>query len=63
MKLGLLCLLGLTVNVAWAQPANDNFTNAFVIAGFSGATNGVNNTTATMEACEPTPVLCHRVWS
>jgi uncharacterized delta-60 repeat protein len=58
VKPGLLCLLGLTVNIAWAQPANDNFAGAFAITGLSGTTNGVNNTTATMEACEPTPVLC-----
>jgi len=62
LKPGLLCLLlGVTVNVARAlplPPANDFFTNAFAITGFSGTTNGVNNTLATMETNEPTPVLC-----
>jgi len=60
VKLALLCVLGLTVNVARAvpPPANDNFASAFLIAGYSGTTNGVNNTTASMQAFEPTPVLC-----
>jgi hypothetical protein len=55
-KLCLSGLLGLMVSTAWAQPANDNFTNAFVITGLSGTTNG-SNVGATLEnvsSCEST---------
>ncbi len=57
VSLGLPCLLlGLMVNVASAQPANDNFTNATVISGASGTTNG-SNVGASMETpCEPVSV-------
>ena len=54
-------LLGLAVNVARAlplPPANDYFTNALVITNVSGTVTGYNNTLATMETNEPTPVLC-----
>jgi uncharacterized delta-60 repeat protein len=63
VKIGLPCLLlGLAVNVARAgtlplPPANDLFTNAFVIPGISGTTNGVNNTSATLDNGEPTPLI------
>ena len=55
-KLCLPGLLGLMVNVAWAQPVNDNFTNATVISGPSGTITG-SNVGATMETpCEPVTV-------
>jgi uncharacterized delta-60 repeat protein len=51
-RLGLLCLAGWTINVAQAQPANDNFANAAVISGATGTTNG-SNVGATLETpCE-----------
>ena len=43
----------------WSEqgaPANDYFTNAFVIGGYSGSTNGIN-VGATMENCEPTFIM------
>jgi uncharacterized delta-60 repeat protein len=50
-KLGWLCLAGWMINVAQAQPANDNFASALVITGSTGTTNG-SNVGATMESCE-----------
>ena len=44
--------LGLAACAATAQPANDNFANATLLAGTTGTTNG-DNTLATLEACEP----------
>ncbi len=52
MKLALVAGLGLLASLAVAQPANDNFTNAAVISGLSGALAGTNNL-ATLEAGEP----------
>jgi len=70
VRLGLLCLAGWMINVAQAQPANDNFASAFVISGATGTTNG-SNVSATLEGCEaavintgdngPQPVV-HSVW-
>jgi len=50
--LGLLAWISLAASVGWAQPANDNFANAFAISGASGSTNG-SNVGATAEAGEP----------
>ena len=50
--LGLLAWLGLAASVGWGQPANDNFANAWTIAGSSGTTNG-SNVGATFETGEP----------
>lgn len=43
-RLGLMVLAGLTVGVAHAQPANDNFTNAIDLTSFgdTGSTTGSN---------------------
>lgn len=51
LKLALLLGLLLAAGMAGAQPANDNFTNAWVITGQSGTTNG-DNTFASLESCE-----------
>jgi len=50
--LGLLAWISLAASVGWAQPANDNFANAFAISGASGSTNG-SNVGASAEAGEP----------
>ncbi len=55
LKLSLLLAFGLVAGVAVAQPANDSFTNALFITGFTGSTNG-SNVGATLETCEPTSV-------
>ena len=58
-KLGLLCLAGWMINAAQAQPANDNFANAFVITNMAGTTNG-SNVGATMQdltGCELTYIM------
>lgn len=49
--MALIAALGIMAGTAGALPANDNFTNAWVISGPSGATNG-NNTLATLQMCE-----------
>jgi uncharacterized delta-60 repeat protein len=54
-NLGLLALSGLLAGVAWAQPVNDNFTNAIPLTGDSGSIPG-NNTNATLETCESNTV-------
>ena len=54
----------LTLNWAQGSPPNDNFANAIVLNGASGATNG-NNFNATMETTEPShagEVGGHSVW-
>ena len=51
-QLALMVVFGLAAIAASAQPANDNFTNATVLAGNSGSTSG-DNTLATLETpCE-----------
>src|SRR5476651_1575739 len=55
-KMGLLVLASLLAGTAWAQPANDYFTNAIVISGLDGTINGITNTGATMEPCESNTV-------
>src|SRR5437867_1100316 len=50
--LGLLALLAWAPATIWAQPANDNFTNALVISGSVGTTSGTT-IGATREANEP----------
>ena len=52
LKLVAMLLFATLAGLAGAQPANDNFTNAAAIGGYSGTTNGINNG-ATPEACEP----------
>lgn len=52
MQLGALAWLCSAANTASAQPANDDFANAYVIAGMSGTTNG-DNLLATKETGEP----------
>src|ERR1035437_3795980 len=52
VKLGLVVLAGLTLSVAHAQPANDNFANATVLTGDWGSMN-VDNNLATAEPNEP----------
>ena len=47
----LIVALGLAAFTAAAQPANDNFASATVIAGVNGTTAG-DNTLATLEPCE-----------
>ena len=56
LKLVAMLLFATLAGLAGAQPANDNFTNAAAIGGYSGTTNGINNG-ATPEACEPTTIL------
>src|SRR5438045_6441143 len=56
MKLGLLALAGLLAGAAWAQPVNDNFTNATVILGFKGTFSGITNANASLESCESNTV-------
>ena len=59
LALGLAALLGLAVLEAPAQllfqPSNDYFTNAWMLLGDAGATNG-DSFDATLEANEPTPL-------
>ena len=50
-KLGWLCLAGWMINVAQAQPVNNNFASALVITNATGVTNG-SNVGATLEPCE-----------
>jgi uncharacterized delta-60 repeat protein len=52
-KLGLVVLAGLLVNAAWAQPANDYYTNAINLTSYgdTGTTNG-SNVGATIEPGE-----------
>jgi hypothetical protein len=52
LRFALLACLGLAASVGWAQPANDDFANAFVISGSNGTTNG-DNISATLENNEP----------
>jgi len=56
LKPALLLAFGLVAGVAAAQPANDYFTNATVITGLSGSTNG-DNTGSTLEACETNALI------
>src|ERR1039457_2439323 len=58
-RLGLLCLAGWMINAAQAQPANDNFVNAFVITNSVGTTNGSNvgATTEDFTSCENTMLM------
>ena len=52
LSLGMI-VLGLQTGSAWAQaPSNDNFANAWLLAGDQGATNGYN-IGATLETGEP----------
>src|ERR1035437_8790266 len=53
VKLGLVVLAGLTLSVAHAQPANDNFANAINLTAYgdTGSTNG-SNVGATIEPGE-----------
>src|ERR1035437_7645385 len=53
VKLGLVVLAGLTLSVAHAQPANDNFANAINLTSYgdTGSTNG-SNVGATIEPGE-----------
>ena len=51
LKPVLAVALGFAASAAIAQPANDNFANAFILTGNFGITNG-NNTNATLQACE-----------
>ena len=55
LKPALALAIGLLAISAVAQPANDYFTNAFVLAGTTGSTNG-DNTLATLEPCEAATV-------
>src|ERR1035437_7800614 len=57
VKLGLVVLAGLTLSVAHAQPANDNFANATVLTGDWGSMN-VDNNLATHESGEPSHAGC-----
>jgi len=53
LKLGLVVWAGLMVNVGRAAaPPNDNYTNATVLIGNNGSTNG-SNVGATLESGEP----------
>ena len=56
LKPALILALTITAGTVVAQPVNDLFTNALVISGLSGVTNG-DNTAATLENCEPLQVL------
>lgn len=56
VKLGVLCLAGLVMATAQAQPANDNFVNAVPISGTAGTVSGINNL-ATVETGEPTFIV------
>jgi len=51
-KLWLGLLLGLAALPAFAQPANDNFANAAIIAGLTGTTNGSNVGATLQPPCE-----------
>jgi uncharacterized delta-60 repeat protein len=51
LKPALTAALGLAACAAIAAPSNDNFANAWVLAGLTGTTNG-DNTGATIENCE-----------
>jgi len=48
-----LALTALLIPAAWAQPANDLFTNAITISGNLGTVTN-SNVGATLENCEPT---------
>ena len=57
VKPALVCALSLTAWVAGAQPANDNFTNAAAITGYTGTISDIN-ALATMETpCEATNIV------
>ena len=52
VPLGFLAWLGFSASTGWAQPANNNFVDAWLIDGAAGTTNG-SNVGATSESGEP----------